>query len=334
MNLMEVWQRLEEDTRISEVSGRVQRRIGPTGRRNFFLGLEMPSRNRMLILRVSASSAEGQPDVPASRGLMVRLAPRDAESQEIEVELILTDSQHRDIFDMLIRDLVDAAEQPLDESTGLTRFLARLSDWQQLLRRLAPRGLTQEAQRGLWGELWILREVVAPVTGVPDAVRAWRGPLGADQDFQLGSTCIEVKTSTAHSLDRLPIASERQLEVPGGVALLLVGLSLDARVGHGQTLPEMVEMARAAASESGCLHLLDDRLELCGYRVDEAGLYVDMGYGVRSIHPFRVGAGFPRIVSADLAAGINDVNYSVSIAACGPHRMDEQQPAELLRGFV
>ena len=140
MNLAEVWQSLEEDTSIPEVSGRVQRRIGPTGRRNFFLGLEMPSRNRMLILRVSASSAEGQPDVPASRGLMVRLAPRDAESQETEVELVLTDSQHRDIFDMLIRDLVDAAEQPLDESTGLTRFLARLSDWQQLLRRLAPRG--------------------------------------------------------------------------------------------------------------------------------------------------------------------------------------------------
>ena len=94
MNLVEVWQRLEEDTRIAEVSGRVQRRIGPTGRRNFFLGLEMPSRNRMLILRVSASSAEGQPDVPASRGLMVRMAPRNAESQETEVELVLTDSEH------------------------------------------------------------------------------------------------------------------------------------------------------------------------------------------------------------------------------------------------
>ena len=334
MNLAEVWQRLEEDTRISEVSGRVQRRIGPTGRRDFFLGLEMPSRNRMLILRVSAGSAEGQPDVPDSRGLMVRMAPRNAESQETEVELVLTDSQHRDIFDMLVRDLVDAAEQPRDEGAGLTRFLARLSDWQQLLRRLAPRGMTQEAQRGLWGELWILREVVAPVTGMTDAVHAWRGPLGADQDFQLGSTCIEVKTSTAHTMDHLPIASERQLEVPEDVALLLIGLSLDSRAGHGQTLPEMVGMARAAASESGCLHLLDDRLELCGYRVDDAGLYAEMGYGVRSFHPLRVGDGFPRIVSADLAAGIKDVHYSVSMAACGPHRMDDQQPAEILRGLI
>ena len=38
MNLAEVWGHLEEDTRITEASGRVQRRIVPAGRRNFFLG--------------------------------------------------------------------------------------------------------------------------------------------------------------------------------------------------------------------------------------------------------------------------------------------------------
>ena len=53
MRLAEVWRRLEEDTRITAASGRVQRRIAPTGKRNFYLGLEMPSRYRMLILRVS-----------------------------------------------------------------------------------------------------------------------------------------------------------------------------------------------------------------------------------------------------------------------------------------
>ena len=33
MNLAEVWGHLEEDTRITEASGRVQRRIEPAGRR-------------------------------------------------------------------------------------------------------------------------------------------------------------------------------------------------------------------------------------------------------------------------------------------------------------
>ena len=73
----EVWPHLEEDTRISPTPGRVQRRILPGGRRDFLLGLETPSRARMLILRVAAASAEGQPEVPDSRGVMVRTSSLD-----------------------------------------------------------------------------------------------------------------------------------------------------------------------------------------------------------------------------------------------------------------
>ena len=331
MNLAETWRLLEEDSGIAGVSGRVQRRIMPAGRRNVFLGLEMPAGNRMLILRVSASSLHGQPNPPASRGLTVRMANRDAAGGEAEVELVLSDAQHRDIFDLLVRDLVEAAEQPGDEGVGVTRLLARLSDWQQLLRRLSPRGLSDEGQRGLWGELWALREVVAPALGMRDAVNAWRGPMGSDQDFQMGTLCMEVKTSAAHDLDRVPIASERQLEVPEDVVLVLVGLSLDARVRHGETLPDMIRAVRAAAAEAGCLSLMDDRLERCGYGVEDANLYGETGYSVRSFEPFRVGAGFPRLVSTDLPAGVSDVRYRVSLASCGPHRMSELNLDELLR---
>ena len=334
MNLTVEWERLEGDTRIAEVSGRVQRRIGSTGRRNFFLGLEMPSRNRMLVFRVSEQSLEGQPSIPDSRGLSVRVTRRDTGGREAEVELILRDSQHRDLFDLLVRDLVEAAERPEDERSGLTGFLSRLSNWQELLRRLAPAGLSREGQQGLWGELWVLGEVVAPVSGMENALNAWRGPLGADQDFQTGTACIEVKTSTAHGPDRLPMASERQLDVPADMGLFLVVLSLDSRAGYGRTLPEMVEGARAAAAGSGSLHLLNERLDLCGYEVDDAGLYADVGYGVRSFRAFVVGEGFPRIVPGDLASGVGEVRYSVSMAACAPFCHDVERPDDLLRGLV
>ena len=334
MNPAEVWRHLEEDTRITDAPGRVQRRILPAGRRSFFLGLETPSRHRMLIFRVGADSVRGLPDVPDSRGLNVRVESREAEGDEAEVVLALTESQHQDIFDLLVRDLVGEAELPHDESEGLIRFLARLSDWQQLLRRLGPRGLSREAQQGLWGELWALREVIAPVAGMRSAVDGWRGPMGTDQDFQLGATCVEVKTSTAPNLDRLNISGERQLEVPDDVVLILLGLSLDGRPRHGETLPDMTESVRNAASESGCLHLLDLRLDLCGYERDDEKMYSDVGYTVRSLHPFRVDEGFPRIVSGDLRTGISDVRYLVSTASCGDFRMTEQQPERLLEELI
>ena len=334
MKPAEVWRHLEEDTRITDAPGRVQRRILPAGRRNFFLGLETPSRHRMLILRVGVDSVRGLPEVPDSRGLNVRVESREAEGDGAEVVLALTESQHRDIFDLLVRDLVGEAERPVDEREGLIRFQARLSDWQQLLRRLGPRGLSHEAQQGLWGELWALREVVAPATGMRAAVDGWRGPMGTDQDFQLGGICVEVKTSTAASLDRLAISGERQLEVPDDVVLILLGLSLDGRVNHGVTLPEMIESVRNAASESGCLHLVDLRLDLCGYEGDDANLYSDIGYTVRSLHPFRVEEGFPRIVSNDLKTGISDVRYQVSTASCGDFRITGKRPEKLLEGLV
>lgn len=334
MTLEEVWQHLEDDTRGPGASGRAQRRISPSGRRSFFLGLEMPSMNRMLILRVAATSLGGQPEVLDSRGLVVRIALRESNTSEAEVAVVLTDTEQRGIFDLLAQDLVDAAEQPLDEAEGLRQFLVRLSDWQQLLRRLGPQGLAREGQQGLWGELWVLREVVAPVMGLCDAVHGWRGPMGADQDFQLSQVCVEVKTSTAASLDRLEISSERQLEVPEDMTLFLVALSLDARPDHGDTLPDMVQALRSEASEFGCLRVLDARLELSGYQQEHAASYEDVGYEVRSFVPFQIGEGFPRIVSDDLRTGVGDVHYSISTAASGPFRVNEQRPDELIREFV
>ena len=330
MNLAETWGLLEDEGGTVGLSGRIQRRIIPEGRRNVFLGLEVPSGNRMLILRVSSNSLLGQSTPPDSRGLTVRTNNRDDPSGSTDVELVLTNTQHRDIFDLLVRDLVEAAEQPEDEAAGVVRLLARLSNWQQLLRRLSPRGLSDEAQLGLWGELWVLRDVLAPAIGIGDAISAWRGPLGDDQDFQMGAVCMEVKTSAAHGLDRIPIASERQLEVPEDVVLVLVGLSVDARVGHGETLGDMIRVVRAAAAEAGRLSMLDDRLETIGCGIEDGHTHGEMGYSVRSLAPFRVGPGFPRLVSADLPVGISDVRYLISLASCRSHMMSEQDLNELL----
>lgn len=330
----EVWARLEEDIRVSGVAGRVQRRILPAAQRDFLLGLEAPSRHRMLILRVAAASAEGQPEVPDSRGVVVRTRALGDGGERVEVELILQDRQHSDIFDLLVTDLVEAAEGPEDERSGLTRFLARLTDWQQLLRRLAPGGLTREAQRGLWGELWTLREVVAPAIGMPDASSAWQGPIGSDQDFQLGAACLEVKTSTGNQMEALIIASERQLEAPPGVSVVLLGLSLDARMGFGETLPDMVRASRELASDAGCIHKLEGLLESAGYSDGDEQLYADLGYSVRVVRAFRVGNGFPRIVSAELPQGVANVSYAVSLAECSQFELTTEPPREILRGLV
>ena len=288
----------------------------------------------MLILKVAAASLDEQPETEDSHGLVVRIALGEPNVGEAEVALVLTDVERGDIFNLLIEDLVGATEEPTDEAEAVKRFLARLSDWQQLLRQLGRQGLSREAQQGLWGELWALREVFAPVTGLCKAVQVWRGPMGADQDFQLPGLCAEIKTSTASTLDRLSISSERQLDAPTDVVLLLIALSLDDRPSHGETLPEIVRGLRSEASSLGCMGALDARLELSGYRAEHATSFEEIGYAVRSLAPFRVEEGFPRIKSSDLRTGVSDVRYAVSAAASAPFVIDEQRPDELLKDLV
>jgi len=250
---------------------------------------------------------------------------RDTNPPSAEVELILTDQQHRDIFDLLIGDLVAAAEQPDDERAGVGRFLARLADWQRLLMRLAPGTLGTENQQGLWGELWTLREVVSPAIGFGAAARAWRGPFGADQDFQLPTAALEAKTSTAHAFERVMIASERQLDVASGTDLALITLSLDARPGHGETLPDMVHSILALADAAGSRWLIDERLLLYGYRLEDANNYTDLGYTVRSRLQFRIQSDFPRVIPADLRPGVYEVRYVIAVSACTQHQMSERE---------
>lgn len=331
MNLTEVWAHLEEDYRAGPGTGRMQRRIMPERRRDFFLGLELPSRNRMLILRASPASVAGQAKVPESRGLRVRIHDRATDPPAAEVELVLTDQQHQDIFDLLIEDLVDAAEQLEDERAGVGRFLARLTDWQRLLMRLVPGVMSRESQQGLWGELWTLREVVGPAVGFTAGVRAWRGPLGADQDFQLPGAALEVKTSSAHAFEHLIIASERQLDVVPGISLAVIALALDVRPSHGETLSDMVRKSRSISADAGWLQVLEDRLALFGYRNEDVDSYAEVGYTVRSRLQFTIQADFPRIVPGDLRPGVSEVRYSVAIAACAPFRISERELSELLR---
>ena len=331
MNITEVWAHLEEDHRAGPGAGRMQRRILPEHRRDFFLGLELPSRNRMLILRASPTSVASQAGVPESYGLRVRIHDRATDPPTAEVELVLTDQQHRDIFDLLIDDLVAAAEQPEDERTGVRRFLARLSAWQRLLMRLAPGVMSRENQQGLWGELWVLREVVGPAIGFSAGVRAWRGPFGADQDFQLEGAALEVKTSTAHAFGQMVVASERQLDVMPGISLAVIALALDARPDHGETLADMVRESRSIAADAGCLHPLEERLLLFGYKDADADSYSDVGYTVRSRLQLSIQDDFPRVVSGDLRPGVSEVRYSVAVAACTSFKIGEGELSDLLR---
>lgn len=224
-----------------------------------------------------------------------------------------------DIFTSLAQDVADHIAPTADHKTAVEQLLARLKRWQQFLERSGPDGLGDEAQRGLFGELWFISHFLLPVLG-GQSITAWTGPAMTAQDFQLPGLAIEVKTTTAKEHQKLLITGEKQLDSSAQLRVFILHLSLGAQQDTGMTLVEMVARVRTMLSASPLsLALFEDALLSAGYLDAHASRYVRPGYLEREHHFFEVTGGFPRIVGADLRAGVGDVGYSISVAACMPY---------------
>jgi hypothetical protein len=301
--------------------GRQQQRIYPESPVDLLVAVVSPHGRRSLCLAVPDEEVQELGRLPAARGLDV-LVHRGTPGGRATLELQLLDDALHDVFAALAADVAAAVAVADDDTNAVRAWLGRLTRWQRMLNS-APRGLSGERQRGLYAELWFLRERLAPVVGIERSVDAWTGPEGAVHDFQTPRGSVEVKSSAAHEPQVVRVNGERQLDDTTVPALHLMHLSLEVRRGTGENLPDAVAAARELAASGPAAATLEDRLIGAGYLDIHAALYNDTGYELRGRNLFEVRNGFPRMVEADLPEGIGRVQYDLAIAACTAYRVEE-----------
>jgi hypothetical protein len=87
----------------------------------------------------------------------------------------------------------------------------------------------------------------------------------------------------------------------------------------GQSLPALVADVRTELSaDLIALAAFNDRLLDRGWLDAHASRYEGRRWTVRGERTYQVRRGFPRLVEVDLPAGVGDVNFAVSLAACEP----------------
>lgn len=329
MSFEALW--LEMEGAAVAQSGVLRRRVLPEAACDLFVGIEHPSRRRALLLRVPQVETPALESAPQARGVEMRIGrlpddPADCTS----VVLALTDEACRDIFSVLVDDIAAFVGAAATARAAVEQFLSRFARWQAFLERFGPDGLSDSAQRGLFGELWFLRSYLLPAAG-PGSVDAWMGPKMAPQDFHLPGLAVEVKTTTSKQHQKLRIAGERQLEISAALRIIVFHLSLDAHRDTGLSLVELVAEIRAQfATAPLALTAFNGGLVEAGYLDIQAPRYSRTGYIERERHFFEVRGDFPRIVGADLRAGVGDVFYSVSVAECLHYEMPEADVRLLL----
>ena len=106
--------------------------------------------------------------------------------------------------------MIDSIFGIADESKALNLLKRRFVTWKTLFQKTASRDISREKLLGIFGELTVLKDIVAPRYGINTAVQAWGGPDMQSKDFTVNNTWYEVKTIGANA-DSIHISSLTQL---------------------------------------------------------------------------------------------------------------------------
>ena len=143
-------------------------------------------------------------ELPKLATLAITLEHREDDLWEFSIRLL--EKSHLDIFRALCADLMTATNQlrRSDDHAGVEIMLARLRRWRELLKVRRDKRLSDAQVIGLFGELLLLRDIFLKNLPPLEAVAAWRGPHGDEQDFLFGDWLIELKTQLSSADSKLP----------------------------------------------------------------------------------------------------------------------------------
>lgn len=313
----EVWEELEHEAKNHRKPHALIRRIIPESSLDAFIGIEFPDERKMFALETSIESLDKLDSFPVFKGL--EIGKKDSvtnRSDKASLFVILKAPRFADVFCVLIEDIATELLTVKDEEKALAIIITRLVEWQQFTEPGNQEGLSAEARRGLYGELYLMTTHLLPSLG-SGAVFAWKGFSANQQDYYLGKSAVEVKTTKAKQHQKLKIASERQLDENFFDQLFLYHVSLDELPGNSNTLPKLIEHIRDfIKGDAEARGYFEDALFQVGYIDSHRKMYDSFGYEIREENLFVVKDEFPRILEKELRSGVGDVTYSVNVAEC------------------
>ena len=265
---------------------------------------------------------EGHPSLAdeGSRGLTV--LTRDLElnggKRSRYVDIVCESPIGHSMLDIVCGELSDLLRTSTETPTEVvTRVLAK---WRRFWGQLPNQVLTQEAQAGLFAEVWFLCYWLLAALPPRDTLRAWRGPFGARHDFERPRLSVEVK-ATASTRGRIfEINGVDQLDPPQDGRLMFFGLRLREEAGASNTLPLLIETCRRQVQvDPDAEGLFETALITAGYISAHEDEYDKIHWRVVEELLFDVRDEFPRIVPASfrngLPQGVEEMQYSVNLGS-------------------
>ena len=264
--------------------------------------------------------------MPKFKGLQVETQSIDANHHRLILQLL--DKDQREIFHRLCLDIVLAVESAQTEEQALQKFLNRTWRWHRLLKGVRDTRLSEEEQRGLYGELIFLEKYLFPICDVAKAIESWTGPLGHPQDFQVGQVYVEVKTKRKPAVSHVAISSELQLSSSEFDTLYLYVVEVvpaDESNSEATTITQIADRIKSKIfnSDLSSIDQFEDLLVAAGFDWGED--YSDCYWLPVNDYVYKVIEGFPRVIPSMYPRGVDKLRYTISLEACEHFLVEETE---------
>ncbi|BAP41158.1 putative uncharacterized protein [Pseudomonas sp. StFLB209] len=257
-----------------------------------------------LLLAIDVAPQNLPPDL---QSLQVRIL----EGEQIWLD-ISARSHHEELLTLIANKVLHAIRiEGRDPAVSVGRII---EDMRAALRPLTP-DLSPAVQIGLFGELWVLSNVLFPTIGTRVS-HLWSGPDSERHDFVGQGVHVEVKTTTRsepkHEISRLD-----QLKAPSNKRLLFVSVMLERSLGGDETLADRVdEIREKLVSDGRALDVFDSRLAQLGWHEGLRQTGALLRFNFRAVHVFEVIDNFPRLPDDYVPPlGVAGIRYSINVGS-------------------
>lgn len=328
-NIENIWQQLESHKILQSGISKIRYRSDSFC--DLFLGLKTPENERLLCVRVPLEYISKFKFIYNFKGLRFDIIYDPDDESFVFLNLILVDLSNKEIFNHIIQDIITILIELGDNNQIIKEYANRLTKWQTIFEKFNVDGLSPEEQRGLFGEIYFLREFMQLNTNFQQIVSSWVGSSKEIRDFQMNNWAVEVKTTYGSNHQKVHISSERQLDNTHIENLFLYHLSLEKAQEAGETLNEIVNSIYTILEDDIISsNRFKSKLYEAGYFVHHYNLYDSVGYFVRNDTFYKVENDFPRIQENEIRSGVGDIKYSIILSHCETYKQTTEIVFETL----
>lgn len=295
--LMKKWNELK-------ISKEYLQRVDSSHPLDFFVGIDIEGFKELVLI------TEYEPaKMRSSKFIIVSKGKRNDGKWAIQIKL--TDESNQEVFSSLCIDLIESTYKYKNKLQGMQAVVSRFFKWQELLEN-GVNGMSNEAIKGLIGELVFAEKVLFKRYSLDEVIDSWVGPEGADRDFVLDDGWFEVKAVATGKLT-VGISSLNQLDTNQlGYLVIETVDSTSSTDTNGFSFSSLIKHYRTILNSSpSALFRFEEKLLNLGYYDKKE--YNDKFFRINDISFYIVNSKFPRLTPSNVNNSIGSAKYELII---------------------